>query len=57
MQDSGFYSYGTGKVTETYKDTAGQQQEQHYRSHRWEHWQEALRRDKFTLRQDRKLKH
>ena len=52
----GFHSYGTRKVTDTYTDITGQQQKQHYRSHRWEHWQETLRRDKVTLRLDRKFK-
>ena len=37
-------------------DSSGQQQKQHIRSHRWEHWQETLRRDKVTLRLDRRFK-
>ena len=52
----GFHSYGTRKDSSTYLDSAGQEQKHHYRSHRWEHWEEARRRDKVTLRQDRKFK-
>ena len=52
----GFHSYGTRKSSYKSWDEFGQVQVQHFKCHRWEHWQEAARRDKLTLRPDRLLK-
>ena len=52
----GLHSYGTRKSVMTVTDTDGNSQLRHSRTHRWEHWAESARRDKFTLRADRKFK-
>ena len=49
----GFHSYGTRKSTMNIQDEYGEVKVQHVKCHRWEHWQEAARRDKLTLRPDR----
>ena len=52
----GLHSYGTRKFIRTHTDSQGQEQEEHIRSHRWEHWEETTRRNKFHLRTDRRFK-
>ena len=52
----GFHSYGTRKSVTTVTDAEGNRQLRHCRAHRWEHWVESARREKLTLRPDRKFK-
>ena len=52
----GFHSFGTRKSIKKVFNDDGSQQQQHCRAHRWEHWSETARREKFTLRSDRKFK-
>ena len=52
----GFHSYGTRKTTINTTDEHGELQVRHVKCHRWEHWQETARRDKFTMRPDRLIK-
>ena len=52
----GLHSYGTRKLTRSYTDSLGQEQSEHIRCHRWEHWEEPTRRNKFHLRNDRRFK-
>ena len=51
-----FHSYGTRKTVVKEVDKDGAEHSKHVRVHRWEHWSEYARRDKFTLRLDRKFK-
>ena len=52
----GFHSYGIRTDTHRSSDKNGIEQITRTRSHRWEHWAEPARRDKFTLRTDRRFK-
>jgi hypothetical protein len=52
----GLHSYGTRKLTRSYTDSLGQEQSEHIRCHRWEHWEEPTRRNKFHPRNDRRFK-
>ena len=49
----GFHSYGTRKSV---RDADGNAQRVPCMGHRWEHWEERARREKFTLRVDRRFK-
>ena len=51
-----FHTYGTRKATRTAVNAEGKTELQHIRGHRWEHWEEQARRDKLTLRVDRRFK-
>lgn len=51
-----FHSYGTRKTVEKVVKDDGTTTDHHIRVHRWEHWAEYARREKFTLRIDRKFK-
>ena len=51
-----FHSYGTRKTVKHVTQEDGSTRAQHIRVHRWEHWAEYARREKFSLRNDRKFK-
>ena len=50
-----FHSYGTRTQAVTISDKHGRKVI-HSKAHRWEHWEEGPRRQKYTLRLDRKFK-
>ena len=50
-----FHSYGTRTQAVTVSDKNGKRVI-HTKAHRWEHWEEGPRRQKYTLRLDRKFK-
>ena len=51
----GLHTYGTRTQSVTYADKNGKKVT-HTKAHRWEHWDEGPRREKYTLRLDRKFK-
>ena len=51
-----FHTYGTRKTTRSVINAQGDTELQHVRGHRWEHWAEQARREKVTLRVDRRFK-
>ena len=51
----GLHTYGTRTESVKYTDRSGRKV-LHTKAHRWEHWEEGPRRDKYTLRVDRKFK-
>ena len=52
----GFHTYGLRVDNITTTDDHGVEVKQHTKSHRWGHWAEGPRREKFTLTTDRKFK-
>ena len=50
------HKVGIRKVTRRWKDKYGQEHHRVIRKHRWEYWSEAVRRNKFTLTDERKFK-
>ena len=52
----GFHTYGLRVDNITTTDDHGVEVKQHTKSHRWGHWAEGPRREKFTLTHDRKFK-
>ena len=51
-----FHTYGMRVSSETIVDSDGKRRKVRTKSHRWEHWKEPARRDKFNLREDRRIK-
>ena len=51
-----FHTYGVRKVTRHYYDRYGYHHQYDVKSHRWEHWRESVKTEKFHLRDDRRVK-
>ena len=51
-----FHTYGMRVGSENVVDNDGRRRKVRTKSHRWEHWKEAAKRDKLHLREDRRFK-
>ena len=51
-----FHTYGVRTATRFYTDVYGYEHQTHLKTHRWEHWEEASRSNKLSLKPDRKFK-
>ena len=52
----GFHTYGLRVTSRTIVDNNGVRQTYRSKAHRFEHWKETSRREKFTLKEERKFK-